>query len=98
MNIFNLFLIFKPKFLNEEQIVQDFIKTMNSGVKTRFLSMPKDHLIYLHMTLGLNIRNKYKLWDKNNPNTGYSKDLDKYLSHPKDFSLQVMETAWEELN
>ena len=71
--------------MTDEEIVIDLISNMTDEDKLTW-DFDSKTLILGHMTIGMYIRNKYKLW--------YNKDN----RHPDDRSMDIMVLIWKQLN
>jgi hypothetical protein len=78
-----------PRFKSFLEIVKDFSDSLSEADLNAFLEMEREDLIQLHHTVGRHIRNKYDLWNIDNPLT-----LDK---HPDDLSFEIIVAAHERL-
>ena len=78
------------KFLSEEEIIDDLLHNVISDYEQAMISITDyDSLIRYHMTLGMFIRNKYNLWDSNNPLI--------INKHPDDVSFEIIQSLWKRL-
>lgn len=81
------------KYFTRAEIIEYYYDEMNAINKLHWAVLKKENLISLHHTVGRDIRNKYNLWDKNNPYTNGIYPFG-YL-HPDQFSQYVIEQVWE---
>lgn len=91
------------KYLTEDEIVEDLIRTMPAESVDSWKRVPKKELILGHHTTGRAIRNHYHLWDKDNPYTVNDPEpnSDGVIDHPlfpDQVSMRIMEKVWEKLN
>lgn len=91
-------------FLTEDEIVAEMLRDLTEPEKRVLRSIKsRDALIQFHHTVGRHIRNKYRLWDRNNPLTlgsevarGMSDDeLAVANEHPDQTSQRIIERIWE---
>jgi uncharacterized pyridoxamine 5'-phosphate oxidase family protein len=83
-------------FLTEQEIVEHlFLYVLTEEAKRAFRKIDdKQDLIGLHATMGKWIRNKYNLWNEQNPIV--SKDP-KSPNHPDQISMRIIVTIWERM-
>jgi hypothetical protein len=83
-------------FMSEHEIVDDMLLyVLTEEAKQSFRKIPDEkHLIRLHSTLGRWIRNKYLLWDENNPYVSNDPNAE---NHPDQLSMRVITTIWSRM-
>ncbi len=84
-------------YLNKEEILNDLLNNfLNDKDKLYIKETPKDRLVFFHNNLGRDIRNHYKLWEENNPNTDINRfgHVDSSPNHPDDFSFDIIQELW----
>ena len=80
-------------FMSEHEIVDHmFLYVLTEDAKQSFRKIQEEsHLIRLHSTLGRWIRNRYLLWDENNP---YVSQDPQSPNHPDQLSNRVITAIW----
>lgn len=93
----------KPKFLTKEQIVDKLAKEISSEDRAYLQSIPRENMGLFHFTIGMNIRNEYKLWDKACPLT--SQWIEQIVDgcdcspfHPDAVSMDILYSLWDRIN
>jgi len=81
-------------YLTEEEMVRAIISTLTDEDIGAIRSMEKKDMIQYHHGVGTFIRNKFRLWDEENPLTGKGGEI----SHPDEISMRVLNGVWEEVN
>ena len=66
--------------------------------RNKFLSTPKEKLVKYHDSLGRDIRNEFKLWDRNWTPVLDEFGCDASPDHPDQLSMKVIEEVWKERN
>jgi hypothetical protein len=91
-------------FLTEDEIVDEVLRELaEPSIRVLKSIKNKDALIQFHHTVGRHIRNKFRLWDRDNPLTLGSdaarKMSDEELAvadeHPDQTSQRIIERVWE---
>lgn len=91
-------------FLTEDEIVEDILRGLDPpSIRVLKSIKSKDALIQFHHSVGRYIRNKYKLWDRENPLTLGSdaarqmddSELAVADEHPDQTSQRIIERVWE---
>ncbi len=95
--------LLQPKFLTKEQIVDKILKQMSSVDRAYLKSLPRENMGLFHFTIGMNIRNEFKLWDKKNPLTAQwvpeiVDGCDCSPFHPDAVSMNILYTIWDKVN
>lgn len=75
-----------------EEAVYAIIEQMNAEDRFYIANMKEDELISLHFTAGMQIRNNFGLWEKND---ALLKDTGE--EHPDDASGVILKALWEVL-
>lgn len=89
--MFEFIKFWKKRYLTKDEIIEDVINNLCKEDKEYLKSVThsESQLITLHHSFGRDIRNRYKLWDKNNP---YTKN-----QHPDNFSYDIIVEVWKRL-
>jgi hypothetical protein len=79
----------KP-YLTREEIIEDIIKKLSTKDINYLKSIEFHSLIRFHFSVGMDIRNRYNLWDPSYP----------YLNgeHPDDVSYKILQQVWLRVN
>jgi hypothetical protein len=83
-------------FMSEQEIIDDMcLYVLTEDAKRSFRKITDEkHLIQLHSTLGRWIRNRYLLWDEDNPYTDKNPSSPK---HPDQLSMTIITRIWSML-
>lgn len=78
-----------------EEVVRDILPRIAPFDKLYMMVTNKEHLISMHFTLGLTIRNRYGLWRGNEKLILSACGVP---CHPDDASGKILEAVWQELH
>lgn len=83
------------KYLSEDEIVSDLVNNLSDEEALLLMEIPFDRLIGLHISVGMQIRNQYKLWDRRNPYV----DVDDPMGprFPDQVSQRIIEKVWRKV-
>lgn len=83
--------------VNIPKTKQEAVKLLKEGLDKDRLNyikkLNKENLISLHFSLGMAIRNNFKLWEENSELL-----LSLGGGHPDDVSMEIINALWEDLN
>ena len=101
-------------YLSEDQIADNFVSDLVMLSQTSkhdimaLKDIPRYSMSRYHSTIGMHIRNKYKLWDSDNPLTAeWFKDrdagrenyivdgIDQHPNHPDAVSSEILRKIWD---
>lgn len=93
-------------FLSEREIIQEFFEDISTGppeVLERWLSFPRNAIISLHMTVGTSVRNRFGLWDPDNPHVVLNPppNAEGIIDHPNfpdQMSHRILVAVWDRLH
>jgi len=104
-------------YLTEDEIVDNFVSDLlilnEHGEKNIELlkNIPKEYMSQFHHTAGMNIRNRYGLWNHECPltkdwhelresgSTEYIVDnIDEHPHHPDAVSMNILYKIWDKIN
>ena len=83
-------------YLNFDQIVAEMNSELLPEDIEYLSSIDLKDCITLHSTTGQYIRNRYHLWDEENPFTDFKDPMGE--NHPDQFSMRVIEAVWKIVN
>lgn len=84
------------RYLEEDAIINDIIRKMSDEDQKMWKSVKENELVLWNLTVGLEIRNKYHLWEADNPFTNsIIPDAD---DHPDEMSARIMKKVWQVVN
>lgn len=95
-----------------DEIVDELVGEMDGFSRQWLAAAEEKHLIGLHHTTGSTLRNKYHLWDSNNPlivewyraqSTGDKSHIDAngcdaHPCHPDAVSMDIIKAVWRAVN
>lgn len=81
------------KYLTEDEIVLIVVSELSDADRETLLDTPREHLIKFHMIVGMHIRNRFGLWEADNPFTDASDPMGD--AHPDQVSQRIIEQVWE---
>lgn len=84
------------RYLEEDAIINDIIRKMSDEDQKTWKEAKESELVLWHLTTGREIRNKYHLWEADNPFTDtVIADSD---NHPDQVSARIMKKVWQVVN
>lgn len=81
------------KYLTEDEIVLIVVSELSDADRETLLDTPREYLIKFHMIVGMHIRNRFGLWEVDNPFTDASDPMGD--AHPDQVSQRIIERVWE---
>jgi len=81
------------KYLTEDEIALIVVSELSDADRETLLDTPREHLIKFHMIVGMHIRNRFGLWEDDNPFTDASDPMGD--AHPDQVSQRIIERVWE---
>lgn len=82
--------------VDTKQIVSELKRLLPKSMIDQLVRTHKSNLFKFHLTLGMQIRNHWKLWDKNSTIAEQFKSQG--ISHPEAMSSIVIEALWNDLD
>jgi hypothetical protein len=99
------------KYLTLDEIVADVVKNMTTEDYQYLTTVSRTDMIQYHTSVGLHVRNFYKLWEEKHPLTkpwfddmkagrkSYIEDgVDLHPCHPDAVSAEVLKLIWDDVN
>lgn len=82
--------------VDTKQIVSELKRLLPKSTIDQLVQTHKSNLFKFHLTLGMQIRNHWKLWDKNSTIAEQFKSQG--ISHPEAISSTIIEALWNDLD
>lgn len=91
------------KFFTFDEIVADVVSNLNEDSIRIIRQSERSEMLDYYTSTGRHIRNKYGLWDKDNPLTApwyieRNTDIGMSEYHPDYVAIRVLYAVWEQVN
>jgi len=93
------------EFLSEREIIDELVEDICAEPQARsaWKICPRDQIIYLHHTVGQAIRNRFGLWDPDNPHVVLDPEPNgegvvDHPNFPDQASHRIMLAVWDRLH
>lgn len=93
------------EFLSEREIIDELVEDIGAepAAYAAWKAAPRDQIIFLHHTVGQAVRNRFGLWDPDNPHVVLDPEpnAEGIIDHPNfpdQASHRIMLAVWDRIN